>query len=64
MDSEIRRFLGNACNIPGWNTIMNQKQVDEILQEYSDTLFCRGHLRKIKVDTICPNNYKVYTESI
>ena len=64
MDSDVRRFLNNASNIPEWNTTMNQQQVNELFQDNSDTVFCRGRLRKIKVDIICPNNYKLYTEPL
>lgn len=61
---DILRFLNNASRIPLWNTTMNQKQVNELFTKYSDMIFCNGHLRRIKADMICPNNYKVYTESI
>lgn len=60
----ILRTLGNFSNIPGWNTAMNSKDVDYMLKNHSDLVVCGGLVRKIQVDKITENIFKVYTIKI
>ena len=60
----ILRTLGNFSNIPGWNTTMNSKEVDYMLKNHSDLVVCDGLVRKIQVDKITENIFKVYTIKI
>lgn len=57
----VLRTLGNFSNIPSWNTTMTSKEVDYMLKNHSDLVVCNGLVRKIQVDKITENNFKVYT---
>ena len=57
----VSRTLGNFSNIPQWNTTMTSKEVDYMLENHSDLVVCNGLVRKIQIDKITENNFKVYT---
>jgi len=57
----VKRTLNNFSRVPSWNTIMNKTEVNQLFEQYSDTVFCNGHLRQIKVDAITNDTFKVYT---
>lgn len=58
----VKRAMDNFSRSPGWNTTLTTKEVDFWLENYSDTVFCNGRLRRVKFDKITDKNYKVYTE--
>lgn len=58
---DVLRNLRNFSTSPYWNAIMDRDEVNMLLQEYSDSVFCNGHLRQIKVDAITNETFKVYT---
>lgn len=60
----VKRTIGNFYNIPNWNTNMNSKEVDYMLENYSDLVICNGLVRKIQIDKIIENNFNVYTIKI
>lgn len=57
----VARTLGNFSNISSWNTTMSSKEVNYMLDHYSDLVICNGSVRKIQVDKITENIFKVYT---
>jgi hypothetical protein len=65
MDGKLKetakRALNNFSKIPSWNTTMNKQEAEYLLSEYSDSVFCNGSLRQIKVDCITQDLCKVYT---
>lgn len=60
----VKRTIGNFYNIPNWNINMNSKEVDYMLENYSDLVICNGLVRKIQIDKIIENNFNVYTIKI
>lgn len=60
----VKQTIGNFYNIPYWNTNMNSKEVDYMLENYSDLVICNGLVRKIQIDKIIENNFNVYTIKI
>ena len=58
---DVLRNLRNFATSPYWNAIMDKNEVNMLVQEYSDTVFCNGRLRQIKVDAITNETFKVYT---
>lgn len=60
----VKRTLNNFSRVPYWNTTMNKEEVNHLFEEYSDTIFCNGMLRQIKVDSITGDVFKVYTNPI
>lgn len=60
----VKRTLNNFSRVPSWNTTMTKDEVNYLFEEHSDTVFCNGHLRQIKVDAITSDVFKVYTDSI
>ena len=40
---------------------MSKEEVNNLFEEHSDTVFCNGMLRQIKVDAITGDVFKVYT---
>jgi len=57
----VSRTLNNFSRVASWNTTMTKDEVNYLFQEHSDTIFCNGHLRQIKVDVITGDVFKVYT---
>ena len=57
----VLRNLRNFSTSPYWNAIMDKDEVNMLIQEYSDSVFCNGQLRQIKVDAITSETFKVYT---
>ena len=57
----VRRALNNFARVPSWNTTMSKEEVKNLFEEHSDTVFCNGKLRQIKVDAITGDVLKVYT---
>lgn len=57
----VKRTLNNFARVPSWNTTMNKEEVNHLFEEHSDTVFCNGMLRQIKVDVITGDVFKVYT---
>jgi hypothetical protein len=57
----VKRTLNNFARVPNWNTTMSKEDVNYLFEEHSDTVFCNGMLRQIKVDTITGDIFKVYT---
>ena len=57
----VKRTLNNFARVPSWNTTMNKEEVNHLFEEHSDTVFCNGMLRQIKVDAITGDVFKVYT---
>ena len=60
----VKRTLNNFSRVPSWNTTMTKDEVNYLFEEHSDTVFCNGHLRQIKVDAITGDIFKVYTNPI
>jgi hypothetical protein len=58
---EVDRNYNNFHTCAGWNCILNKEQVDYLLQNRPDFIFCHGHGRNLKVDAITHDSYKVYT---
>jgi hypothetical protein len=61
LKEKVRRTLNNFARVPSWNTTMNKEEVNNLFEEHSDTVFCNGMLRQIKVDAITGDVFKVYT---
>jgi len=59
----VRRTLNNFAKVPSWSTTMSKEEVNYLFEEHSDTVFCNGMLRQIKVDAITGDVFKVYTIS-
>lgn len=57
----VKRSLNNFSRVASWNTTMNKEEVNYLFEEHSDTVFCNGMLRQIKVDSITGDVFKVYT---
>ena len=57
----VKRTLSNFARVPSWNTTMNKEEVNYLFEEYSDTVYCNGILRQIKVDVITGDVFKVFT---
>jgi hypothetical protein len=57
----VTRTLNNFSRVASWNTTMNKKEVEYLFENYSDTVFCNGMLRQIKVESITDNLFKIYT---
>lgn len=64
LKENVKRALNNFARVPSWNTTMNKDEVNYLFSEFSDTVFCNGHLRQIKADPITGDVFKVYTNSI
>jgi hypothetical protein len=60
----VKRTLKNFARVPSWNTTMSKEDVNYLFMEHSDTIFCNGMLRQIKVDAITNEVFKVYTTPI
>jgi len=60
--ADVHRILNNFARVPGWNATMNSDQVDYLFQNHSDTIFCRGYLRRIVAKSITNKTYTVKTE--
>ena len=59
---KVGRTINNFSRVPLWNTTMTKDEVNHLFEEYSDTIFCNGHLRQIKADAITGDVFKVYTK--
>lgn len=59
---EADRNYNNFHTSAYWNAIMNKEQVNYLLQERGDFLYCHGHGRKLVVDSLTSDSYKVYTK--
>lgn len=57
----VIRTLNNFARVPSWNTTMNKEEINYLFEEHSDTVYCNGMLRQIKVDIITSDVFKVYT---
>lgn len=57
----VQRNLRNFSRVPTWNTTMNKLEVNYLFEEHSNSVFCNGHLREIKIDSITEDIFKVYT---
>lgn len=57
----VKRTLNSFARVPSWNTTMNKEEVNFLFEEHSDTVFCNGMLRQIKVVSITGDIFKVYT---
>lgn len=64
LKENVTRTLRNFSRVPSWSSIMTKEEIDYLLSEFSDTVFCNGMLRQIKIDIISTNSFKVYTIEI
>lgn len=56
------RLYNNLHISPYWNGFLNKNQVNYLLQERGDLVYCNGHCRQMLVDAITSDSYKVYTK--
>ena len=59
IQKEVSRQMNNFASVAAYNAVMSSAEVDYWLENYSDTVFCRGHLRQIVFTKITDNRYKV-----
>ena len=62
--ADVKRFLGNLCRVPMWHTVFNAKEVEYLFKISGGDIICQGRLRKIIVDKITNNCFKVYTKKM
>jgi len=61
VEENVKRTLGNLSKIPSWNSVLNKEEVDYLFRVHSDSVFCNGKLRQIKVEAITNDVFKIYT---
>lgn len=60
----VSRAMNNLASMPIFNTTLKTEEVDYWLENFSDTVFCRGHLRQVVFEKITENNYKVSSSAL
>lgn len=58
---DVDRNMGNFSSVPLWNTTMNAKEVEYMFENYSDLVICNGRNRRVVVEKITDNLFKVST---
>lgn len=59
MSNEVHRIMSFLCSMAAATSTTDRKTAKEILM--SETLFCNGELREIKVKHLGVGVYKVFT---
>ena len=62
--AEARRILNNMASIAAYHGTTSTAVVDYMCQEWSDTVFCHGHLRQIVFTPITANSCSFRTEAM
>jgi hypothetical protein len=58
---EVEQIYKNLHGMASFNATASKEQVEYLIDNYSDLIFCYGRLRKIKFEQIIDSRYKVYT---
>jgi len=58
------RVLDNCARNANYTDTVNKKEVEYLLGELSGTVYCRGHLRRLKVTPITDNLFSIKTVSM
>ena len=57
-------FIRNASQVPMWNALVSQQDVDDIFNATGGTIFCNGMLREVHTKNITERTIKVFTKEI
>ncbi len=63
-EKEVSRTMRYLAGYPKAVSHLNESQVNFWLDNYSDTLYCNGELRRIVFKPITSTRYEVRTEEI
>jgi|CXWL01.1.fsa_nt_gi hypothetical protein len=64
MNKNVKRIMDNLSSYHLFNTTLTIDDVNYWLENFSDIVFCKGRVRKVKFSKITDKIYKVYSEEI
>lgn len=62
LEKEAIQIMHHCASIAGANGTTTSDVIDHYLNNYSDTVFCRGHLRRLVFTPITEKTYRYKTE--
>ena len=62
MDEKAHITINHLATFSLANSVITKDEVEYILDNYSDTVFCCGKVRRICFDFITPDRARIYTE--